>query len=144
LYDLVLPGRYPTTVGHEGAGIVKKGKCNLFLDFQLFLMLDILVGSDVTRVKGDDSVILSFASCQHCGPCSIGKPAACPDWVNKNFLRERNPTIGHAPAYKLAVSGNGAEETEVYGAFFGQSSMARMSLVSESSVSFAHLLHLPF
>lgn len=81
-----------------------------------------------------DSVILSFASCQHCGPCGVGRPAACPDWVNKNFLRERNPTVGHAPAYKLASSGANSAETEVYGAFFGQSSMARMSLVSESSV----------
>ncbi|GHJ85443.1 hypothetical protein NliqN6_1845 [Naganishia liquefaciens] len=110
-----LPGRYPSTIGHEGAGVVKK------------------VGADVTRVKEGDSVILSFASCQQCGPCNISRPAACPDWVNKNFLRERNSTIGHAPAYKLASQENNAAETEVYGAFFGQSSMARMSLVSESS-----------
>lgn len=109
-----LPGRYPSTIGHEGAGIVKK------------------IGSKVQRVQDGDSVILSFASCQHCGPCSVAKPAACPEWVNMNFLRKRNPDVDSRPAYRLSANVEEGEK-EVYGAFFGQSSMARMSLVSESS-----------
>lgn len=55
--------------------------------------------------------------------------------MNKNFLRKRNATVEHKAAYKLSKASEDGADTEVYGAFFGQSSMARMSLVSESSVS---------
>jgi aryl-alcohol dehydrogenase len=136
--SLALPGRYPSTIGHEGAGIVKKSLSPIdlllsSLPITLIICPTHLVGSKVQRVQEGDSVILSFASCQHCGPCSVAKPAACPEWVNMNFLRKRNPDVDSRPAYRLSANVEEGEK-EVYGAFFGQGSMARMSLVSESSV----------
>ncbi|GLI34190.1 alcohol dehydrogenase catalytic domain-containing protein [Desulforhabdus amnigena] len=41
--------RFPTVFGHEGAGIVET------------------VGTDVTRVRAGDRVVLSFSSCGKCG-----------------------------------------------------------------------------
>lgn len=54
-----------------------------------------------------------------------------------NFGRQRSVDLGNKAG---AVMAEGKEE--VYGAFFGQSSMARMALVSEASVSLCLLLRL--
>jgi S-(hydroxymethyl)glutathione dehydrogenase/alcohol dehydrogenase len=50
----------PMVLGHEGAGVV------------------VAVGSEVADVAPGDRVILSWApSCQSCGSCRRGRPAAC-------------------------------------------------------------------
>jgi hypothetical protein len=49
-----------------------------------------------------------------------------------NFGRQRSVELGNKAGAMMADGKGG----EVYGAFFGQSSMARMALVSEASVSF--------
>jgi S-(hydroxymethyl)glutathione dehydrogenase/alcohol dehydrogenase len=50
----------PMVLGHEGAGVVEE------------------IGSDVTRVRPGDEVVLSWApSCGQCGDCRRGRPAAC-------------------------------------------------------------------
>lgn len=48
-----------------------------------------------------------------------------------NFGRQRSVELGNKAGAMMADGKGG----EVYGAFFGQSSMARMALVSEASVS---------
>lgn len=100
--------------------------------FQLISSL-YTVGSKVTQVKPGDKVILSYTSCQACGACEAGTPAACGKWNDMNFMRWRNSDVGDAPGVEVAEKeGEGAK---VYGSFFGQSSLSRRSIVSEGSVS---------
>jgi Zn-dependent alcohol dehydrogenase len=63
----MFPTAFPSIAGHEGSGIV------------------VAVGSEVTRVKEGDSVLLSFSSCQSCGYCESGHPAGCTSFVELNF-----------------------------------------------------------
>lgn len=89
------------------------------------------VGDNVTTVSPGDSVLLSYTSCSSCPSCKSKKPYACPQWQVMNFGRQRSVELGNKAG---AVMADGKGE-EVYGAFFGQSSMGRMALVSEASVS---------
>lgn len=103
------PSPFPTIAGHEGAGTV------------------LSIGSAVTRVQPGDSVLLSFSSCQACGHCADGHPAACATWTEHNFGRFRNDAVGTAPVVK-SVGGEG-----IAASFFGQSAFARHAVVMESS-----------
>ncbi|KAK4052989.1 hypothetical protein OIO90_004113 [Microbotryomycetes sp. JL221] len=104
------PSPFPALTGHEGAGKVIK------------------VGSKVTRAQIGDQVLLSFSSCQECGLCDSGHPAACATWADWNFGRLRNTDVGNKAAAK------GQDGKDIYGHFFGQSSLGRHALVVESSV----------
>jgi aryl-alcohol dehydrogenase len=101
-----LPIPLPGVFGHEGAGIVEK------------------VGSQVTKVKPGDHVATSFLSCGSCDSCKKGIPAWCPDFKRLNFGGRR--ADGSTTMKK-------GDET-IYGSFFGQSTFATYSLVSERSV----------
>jgi aryl-alcohol dehydrogenase len=101
-----LPIPLPGVFGHEGAGIVEK------------------VGAQVTKVKPGDHVATSFLSCGVCTPCKSGTPGWCPDFKRLNFGGRR------ADGSTTMKKGN---ET-IYGSFFGQSTFATHSLVSERSV----------
>jgi aryl-alcohol dehydrogenase len=101
-----LPIPLPGVFGHEGAGIVEK------------------VGSQVTKVKPGDHVATSFMSCGVCIPCKSGTPGWCPDFKRLNF--------GGRRADGSTTMKKGSET--VYGSFFGQSTFANYSLVSERSV----------
>ena len=96
----------PAIFGHEGAGVVEQ------------------VGSDVTRVRPGDHVVLSFNSCGRCVRCEQGHPAYCTSFAQLNFGGCRvDGTSG--------VSAGGARASAH---FFGQSSFATYALASERSV----------
>lgn len=78
------------------------------------------VGEKVTKVAVGDRVALSFVSCGTCACCKRDEPAYCKDMTPLNSSGKRadgSKTMG-------AVSGS----------FFGQSSFATHSLVSERNV----------
>ncbi|ORY87418.1 alcohol dehydrogenase [Leucosporidium creatinivorum] len=105
----VFPTDFPSIAGHEGSGVVLQ------------------VGSAVQRVKEGDHVLLSFASCLSCEYCKDDHPAGCTTFVERNFGRERHPSVG-----SLGTA-TAADGSEVKGTFFGQSSFARHAVVQESS-----------
>ena len=102
-----LPIPLPGVFGHEGAGIVEK------------------VGSQVTKVKPGDHVATSFLSCGVCNSCKQGIPNWCPDFKRLNFGGRR--ADGSTTMKK--------DKETIYGSFFGQSTFATYSLVSERSVA---------
>ncbi|GHJ84959.1 hypothetical protein NliqN6_1361 [Naganishia liquefaciens] len=85
----------------------------------------------VTTVAPGDSVLLSYTSCSSCPACEEHKPSACLQWQAMNFGRVRGGGFVDAAGAKMAGKGDAL----VHGAFFGQSSMANMAIVSEASVS---------
>lgn len=97
---------FPNVLGHEGAGIVEK------------------VGSAVTAVVPGDHVVLSYAYCGECKPCSTGHPSGCVHWleVNNAGTNTRGESVLHT-----------AEGTPVNN-FFNQSSFANYSLTDESNI----------
>ena len=101
-----LPMPHPCVLGHEGAGMVEK------------------VGSQVTKVKPGDHVATSFISCGTCTCCKQGMPAWCAEFKRLNFGGRR--ADGSTTLKK-------AGET-IYGSFFGQSTFANYSLVTERNV----------
>lgn len=101
-----LPIPLPGVFGHEGAGVVEK------------------VGSQVTKVKPGDHVATSYLSCGVCDSCKKGIPGWCPDFKKLNF--------GGRRADGSTTMKKGGET--IYGSFFGQSTFATHSLVSERSV----------
>ncbi|KWU44405.1 aryl-alcohol dehydrogenase [Rhodotorula sp. JG-1b] len=107
----VFPSPFPCSVGHEGSGTV------------------LSVGSAVTRVQPGDEVLLSYANCAECGYCKMGRPAGCVGFMDRNFGRVRNPSVGAAPVGTLAGT-----DIPVHGTFFGQSALARHCLAVETSV----------
>ncbi|KAG9775432.1 hypothetical protein KCU88_g5096, partial [Aureobasidium melanogenum] len=98
---------YPRVLGHEGAGYVVK------------------VGSNVTKVKAGDSVLLSFAFCGNCHNCEHGAPGYCAQFTSLNFC-------GNPKAFQF--SGGGQVQSDVGGSFFGQSSFSNLTRVQETSV----------
>lgn len=89
------------------------------------------VGSAVRSVQPGDSVLLSYATCAKCPGCKVNKPFICPKWEAMNFGRLRgSEELGNTPTVKDEEMGS-----EIHGSLFGQSSMARMALCAESSVS---------
>ncbi|KAJ0418347.1 chaperonin 10-like protein [Aspergillus carlsbadensis] len=103
---------YPRVVGHEGAGIVRA------------------LGSNVSSVQVGDPVILSYNSCSSCRQCKRSHPAYCNSFPQENYVGKRG---------RMSISGTGED---VFSKFFGQSSFARHSIVSEASVvNVKSLLH---
>ncbi|KAK6537259.1 hypothetical protein TWF694_011452 [Orbilia ellipsospora] len=74
------------------------------------------VGSAVTKVKPGDAVLLSFSYCGDCYVCNSGPPSHCINFFDINFIGE--------PVFSDNIGGR----------FFGQSSLARHSIVSDKSV----------
>ena len=99
-----LPVPLPAVLGHEGAGVVAK------------------VGSAVTDFAVGDHVVLSFASCGKCGPCTEGRPYACEKMFEMNFC-------GMMPDGTKRMYWNG----QALGAFFSQSSFATQCVVKARS-----------
>jgi aryl-alcohol dehydrogenase len=111
--------KYPVVLGHEGlstdlvelsagAGVVKE------------------VGKDVKRCQVGDKVLLSFNSCGECKLCQEGVPAYCKHCLALNFGGTRLDG-----SYIATWKGK-----PLHANFFGQSSMSRVSIVSERSVPF--------
>ena len=102
------PDNFPCVLGHEGAGIVLK------------------TGSSVQNVSVDNTVIVTFTSCQECRNCEAGFPSYCDMWFQYNFTFGRldgSQTISE-PKTKKAIKGH----------FFGQSSFARHIIVNSSAL----------
>lgn len=99
----------PLILGHEGAGYVRA------------------TGAAVTYVTPGDAVVLAFASCMQCRRCTQGQNPYCDKLFPLNFGGKTED--GQAAATTTVASG----ENTVNGFFFGQSSMARIALVRESS-----------
>ena len=101
-----LPVVFPIILGHEGAGTVER------------------VGADVTRVKPGDRVLFTPDYCGRCEQCVLGKTPYCDQVVAVTFTGTR--ADGSPRAHQ---DGN-----PVRAAFFGQSSFATHSLVTERNV----------
>ncbi|KAL1621349.1 hypothetical protein SLS56_009235 [Neofusicoccum ribis] len=97
---------YPRVLGHEGSGYAVR------------------VGSAVTGVAPGDPVLLSFSYCGACHVCRTGPPSHCKTFFDINFMGE--------PAF-VEPGGGGAEAT-IGGRFFGQSSFAKHTIVSDKCV----------
>lgn len=101
--DGAVPARWPSVLGHEGAGVVES------------------VGSAVVDFQPGDRVLLSFAWCGHCANCHSGRSMYCDRFFALNFgcAREDGSST-------LA----GSDGSEVHGPFFGQSSFATRTVVA--------------
>lgn len=86
------------------------------------------VGSNVTVAKPGDAVLLSFSSCQTCRICLSGQLAHCTSFNRINFTGKK--CFSSSPI----TSSDSNAEFDIAGSFFGQSSFASLSIVSEGSV----------
>lgn len=102
-----IPGLFPGVFGHEGAGTVEA------------------VGSSVKSVAVGDNVLISYTSCGSCSNCKSHHTSYCKDWEPYNF------GVGRLDGSKAYSSPSGEPITSH---FFGQSSMARHCVTSESGV----------
>jgi aryl-alcohol dehydrogenase len=102
--DQGYPVPLPLVLGHEGSGVVEA------------------IGSEVKHLKLGDHVVLSYASCGHCGNCLKGLPGYCSQFYEQNFGGYRPD--GTSP-YKAE------DGSPVCGCFFNQSSFGTHALVSE-------------
>ncbi|KAI9713041.1 MAG: hypothetical protein M1820_001026 [Bogoriella megaspora] len=98
---------YPGVKGHEGSGYVKA------------------IGANVTVAQPGDPVLLSYASCGTCYACKDDAPPYCTGLLELNFLGTKNfsPTTADS-----------SSEPSIAGSFFGQSSFANRTIVSQRSV----------
>lgn len=103
----MLPIPMPVIAGHEGAGVVEA------------------VGPGVTSVSPGDHVVLSFASCGGCAPCTDGHPASCDLFAPLNLFG------GTLDGSVVARDAGGAP---VSARWFGQSSFAGHALATERNV----------
>ncbi len=94
----------PVVLGHEGAGIVER------------------VGSKVKDVKLGEHVVLSYQSCGSCLACKSGRPTNCKHFWEANF------------GFLRLDGTNALHRSGVRGHFFGQSSFATHSLVTERNI----------
>ncbi len=90
----------PLVLGHEGAGIVEQ------------------VGTKVRGLRRGDHVVLSYASCGHCGPCKRGRPFKCRDSSTLNW------------GFQRPDGSNALHRSGVKGHFFGQSSFATRTVAA--------------
>lgn len=104
--DQVLPTPLPAVLGHEGAGIVEE------------------LGPGVEGLAPGDAVVLGFAACRECAPCTAGEPAYCTHFAALNFGGCR------ADGSKALHDAAGAVSSH----FFGQSSFASHVLVAAKNV----------
>jgi Zn-dependent alcohol dehydrogenase len=103
-------GEFPAILGHEGAGIIRRLGASL---------------KDRSWKVGDQ-VLLSFSSCRKCSYCADRRNGSCPEITAINFTGTRL-SDGSNPA-RLA------DGTPVRSKFFGQSSLSKLAIVSESSI----------
>ena len=101
-----LPVVFPIILGHEGSGTVERA------------------GKDVTRVKPGDRVLFTPDYCGKCEQCLLGLTPYCDDVVAVTFTGTR--ADGSPRAHQ-----NGKP---VRASFFGQSSFATHSLVTERNI----------
>ncbi|MBQ0923540.1 NAD(P)-dependent alcohol dehydrogenase [Saccharopolyspora endophytica] len=107
LRDQWLPVQLPAVLGHEGAGVVVR------------------TGSDVTKVRPGDKVVMTFASCGQCRYCAGGHPAYCVELLDRNISGGRLDGSN-------ALHGDG--DGEMHGFFMSQSSFATHAIASERNV----------
>lgn len=81
----------------------------------------------MTTVKPGDAVLLSFDHCTSCATCESGTPSLCYKFNELNFMDNPSFTLSNAQA-------SDANTPDIGGRFFGQSSFAQYSIVSQSSV----------
>jgi aryl-alcohol dehydrogenase len=108
--DLIVRDQYypvplPAVLGHEGSGIVEK------------------VGDGVASVRPGDHVVLTYSSCGQCTNCRSGNPYGCTQFFDLNFT-------GKMQDGSSRLRKDGEEVSN----FFGQSSFAYYSVVSERNV----------
>lgn len=101
-----VPYPKPAILGHEGAGTV------------------VSVGSEVTKVKPGDRVIMTFRSCGECDHCHEGNAAYCRTMPMLNFVGRR--TDGSC-AYRKG-------DQELSSNFFGQSSFSSIAVSYERNL----------
>lgn len=101
---------FPAILGHEGAGYIRA------------------IGRSVKNksLRIGDPVLLSFATCGTCKPCTTSHPAYCTTHasVNHNAVR-----IGDRSTPARLADG-----TSIRSQYFGHSSFAKMSVVNEMCV----------
>lgn len=88
------------------------------------------MGAGVTKVAPGDPVLLSFSYCGECHVCRTGPPSHCTRFFEINFMGE---PVFHSPSSPSSSSSSSAEP-DVGGRFFGQSTLARHTVVSARSV----------
>jgi aryl-alcohol dehydrogenase len=101
-----LPVVPPVILGHEGSGLVER------------------TGSAVTKVQPGDRVLFTPDYCGRCRPCLAGRTPYCDDVLAVTFTGTRRD--GSPRAHK--------DGKPVRAAFFGQSSFASHSLVTERNI----------
>jgi aryl-alcohol dehydrogenase len=101
-----LPVVFPIILGHEGAGTVER------------------VGRNVTRVSPGDQVLFTPDYCGSCEQCVLGYTPYCDQVVAYTFTGTRPDGSPRAHQHGRAVGAS----------FFGQSSFATYSLVTERNI----------
>jgi aryl-alcohol dehydrogenase len=101
-----LPVVFPIILGHEGAGTVER------------------VGQDVTKVRPGDRVLFTPDYCGECEQCLLGKTPYCDQVVPVTFTGTRPDGTPRARQHGRPVRAS----------FFGQSSFATHSLVTERNI----------
>ncbi len=101
-----VPVVFPIILGHEGAGVVER------------------TGSQVTRVRPGDRVLFTPDYCGRCEQCVLGRTPYCDEAVAVTFTGTR--LDGSPRAHQ--------DGKPVRAAFFGQSSFATHSLVTERNI----------
>lgn len=86
------------------------------------------VGLQVQDLTPGDVVLLSFASCTACQPCTTGHPAFCDNFNTINFAMRRLSDM------TTPFSTIGQPSVPLGGQYFGQSSFARLAVVKMTSV----------
>ncbi len=105
--DQVFQSPLPIVLGHEGAGIVEA------------------VGTEVTKVKKGDHVVLTYGFCGKCPNCLSGLPAYCYQFIPLNFGGSRlDGSHSHQCDHHEVVNDN----------FFSQSSFASFAIAPENNV----------
>ncbi|KAL2826292.1 chaperonin 10-like protein [Aspergillus cavernicola] len=99
---------YPKVVGHEGAGVVRALGHNVESDVRL-----------------GDPVLLSYYSCGECRQCQRLHPAYCDAFPKENYTGRQG---------RMRIKGSSGRGEDVWSRFFGQSSFARHSVVSQTSI----------
>ena len=82
------------------------------------------VGTNVTKVKEGDHVLLSFAFCTRCHNCQFGAPGYCQTFSEINFTGNKEAFVGSSREGQLSIGGS----------FFGQSSFSKLARVQQTSL----------
>lgn len=98
-----IPITFPVVLGHEGAGIVES------------------IGSNVKDFEKGDHVVFSYAYCNHCDSCYLGRPYSCERFSEINFMGKNENVRTTLYRNEKQVS-----------LFFGQSSFATHSVINQA------------